>query len=580
MKYRLLVRISVIIIITTTILNIKSLAQCEDCGSRGIVFYEAKMVATLPDTTSGEDGLGWLLFRRAILDCRAAVRENDPNIECIIIRDGGFVYDGNEKTGKFSSGNQAPQGALPMDIKAEYLVTGEVTGRSGSYVFTVNLETAISRKKVVSFSLPFKTFSDVNFENNLGTIAGIKGLSPISEKIKQFEEEQRQNIPEIAIKPNSIEVLPEQESVKINKKTGVSFRLIDCDGKPLAGRKILLNGGEAIGERLPASTKGRFLIDEVITDDKGEATAEFKAGSKAGIAQLKVYFVYSTPWGDQRYASGNAKLEIESEPITELVGEIVANEHTHIVQTHEGKKVNETTISSTSISSMDYSIIRGRLETLQDIDMFNRIISEDVSFGILHGSTLKDAIDEPTNIKTSGKTEIYSEKDGKLKLVERSSFEAASNGADWNISIEPLNTSVNEVPLAAVQQKYCVTSMMSGNVRLFTSNGKYKTNGITTGIRMNDFGEMENFSEEFSPNSAVVFPEFRNRKPVKLEEEVIEPMAINNNQALTEYLLDPNGIFTVSVNGKRTSDYNGERVEYTTTITITMWPEGTADDGE
>jgi hypothetical protein len=261
-----------------------------------------------------------------------------------------------------------------------------------------------------------------------------------------------------------------------------------------------------------------------------------------------------------------------------MVGEIVANEHTKITRMHEGKKVYDATYSSTSSSSMNYSIERGRLETMQDIEMFNRVITEGVMYGILHGKTLEDALGEPTNIKASGTTEIWNEHEGKLRLTERSTYNAISDGCDWNIAIEPYNTSTNEVPLHALKQTYCVTSMMTGNIRLFTSGGKYKTSGTTTGIRRSYLDELENFSEEFTPQSGITFPEMRDRKPTIDEGLIIEPMVVTNTDELTEYLFNPEGIFTLTVNGKRISDYNGERTEYNTTMTIKMWPEGTPEE--
>jgi hypothetical protein len=196
----------------------------------------------------------------------------------------------------------------------------------------------------------------------------------------------------------------------------------------------------------------------------------------------------------------------------------------------------------------------------------------------LHGKTLEDALGEPTNIKASGTTEIWNEHEGKLRLTERSSYNAISDGCDWNIAIEPYNTSTNEVPLHALKQTYCVTSMMTGNIRLFTSGGKYKTSGTTTGIRRSYLDELENFSEEFTPQSGITFPEMRDRKPTIDEGLIIEPMVVTNTDELTEYLFNPEGIFTLTVNGKRISDYNGERTEYNTTMTIKMWPEGTPEE--
>lgn len=257
-----------------------------------------------------------------------------------------------------------------------------------------------------------------------------------------------------------------------------------------------------------------------------------------------------------------------------MIGEVVATEYTHITRFRDGKKVYDLVSSSTSRSTMSYNIISTRLQTLQDIEMFNRVIAEDLRYWILTGITLEDANGEPTTIKSSGTTEEWSERADKLVLNEKSSFDAISDCYDWNISIEPYNTSVNEVPLAAIQQTYCVTSS-SGNARLYTSGGKYKITGVTTGIRRNDMNEMENFTDN-EPDTPI--PAFYDRKPTLTENYRTEPLVINNTKELTEYLFNPKGIYTLVVNGKTLKEDESERNEYTATITITMWPEGTVAD--
>ena len=166
-----------------------------------------------------------------------------------------------------------------------YLMTGSITNNGTSCQLHVEVQTACSRKVVITAQTNFSLSS---VSGNVSNIAQqiVAKLSPLADKIKKFELSERQQAKELSLYPVSwgdpIKVTPQKKILKAGESTSFTIEVKDCDGIPLAGREVFFNESTFEGFKVPGTTGGTVTPANVITDANGIAKATFtlKAGSK------------------------------------------------------------------------------------------------------------------------------------------------------------------------------------------------------------------------------------------------------------------------------------------------------------
>ncbi|HEX3166793.1 MAG TPA: Ig-like domain-containing protein [Chitinophagaceae bacterium] len=167
----------------------------------------------------------------------------------------------------------------------DYLLTGSITNNGTSCQLQVEVQTACSRKTVVTGQINFSLLSVSGNVSNIAHQVVIQ-LSPLADKIKKFELTERQQARELSLFPVSwadpIKITPQKKIVKAGETTAFTIEVKDCDGIPLAGREVLFNETTFEGFKIPGAIGGTVTPAKVVTDANGIAKATFtlKAGSK------------------------------------------------------------------------------------------------------------------------------------------------------------------------------------------------------------------------------------------------------------------------------------------------------------
>ena len=166
-----------------------------------------------------------------------------------------------------------------------YLLTGSITNNGTSCQLQVEVQTACNRKTVVTGQINFSLLSvTANVSNIVQQV--VAQLSPLADKIKDFELKERQTAQELSLYPVSwedpIKITPQKKTLKTGESTSFTIEVKDCDGKPLAGRDVLFTETTFDEMKIPGTIGGTVSPAKVITDANGIAKATFtlKAGSK------------------------------------------------------------------------------------------------------------------------------------------------------------------------------------------------------------------------------------------------------------------------------------------------------------
>ena|GEM_PF-3580152 len=551
--------------------------QCAKCQTFGVTVFNTDIKIAQPNDP--QFLLGWNYLRnQCVVRLRQSIRENEVNPDCIRIYDGSIVHGGNGET-SLNSQNTAPTGSLPGSSNGHYLIWSEANQSTGAYSISFFLKTSKSREVVKSFTRTFTDFSELGVsQNDIGKNAGFQAFSPLSMIIRSFETRKRKEDKGIAIEANPIEVLPHAKSIKKEEKVTVAFRLTDCDGEVLPGRKILLHGGSAIGETLVPPTLGQFEESEVVTDDKGVAKATFVAGKQKGKANIRVYYTYTAPFGEERYTSGEATINIEGEPVTALIGEIEINSTTKtgnptILSPETSKSVAQTF----TISSLNLTIIPERIKSInKSKEVLQAALTETDQFEVVSGKTMVNKGGEPTIVRAESTYSQYDLCDGKLEVSRSGKIKGYSNGFDISVGIAlERGVETGNMTISSLSPKYCLLVRLGSNSRQLFQTAKYKTSGDDKGQKRDyPCADLTSFSEPLDPKATLPFEGISSTIRVNDTEnhEFIVPMSIANSKQLEQYLLNPQGIFTIVTNGtyiKR--DYEEKEIKVHSKLMI--WPK-------
>ena len=180
----------------------------------------------------------------------------------------------------------------------DYLITGFVKPAGAGYIMHIELQTACSRKTVAFAEVPFQSSASSDYTMSIVQQALAK-LSPLTEKIKQFELKEREKDDKVAfasMETDEIKIKPKKRNLGVGEQTELEITMQDCDGHPLGNREIVFTKGSIEGMAIPGTTGGTVTPERVITDAGGKAKATFKMGT-AKSAMINAHHLHNKPIG-------------------------------------------------------------------------------------------------------------------------------------------------------------------------------------------------------------------------------------------------------------------------------------------
>ncbi|MBU1099102.1 MAG: Ig-like domain-containing protein [Bacteroidetes bacterium] len=389
---------------------------------------------------------------------------------------------------------------------------------------------------------------------------------------RNYEKEKRENNRDVNIYIDKFIVTPEKSKVKKGEEIEVEFKLVDCDGTPLPGREVLLQGGTFGGSSLARSTNGRFLNSTAVTNDQGIAKVKFKSGISPGKAVLRTYHKYFKPSGEEYCAYGEAEIEVKKERPDKYLGKMKATVTTHTASPNFSEPVEEKKTESTYFSFMEMQSSCGSIENLSKPEFRGNIFQTGVQYPVFWGITARTDLGEPNKVKTTIKTKTYDEQFGDFQLFYEGTIEGESNGYDWNFTVFPYLRQGTGIQSIDTKSQYCVKLYMTGNMRLHT-DPKYKTTGRVHGRKRIDVNKFEDVSETIDEDSYLGVAQCDCDPQVQSDEQHVLPLIMQNPRSFEEFLLDPEGTFTLDLSGRWYQQGGGvEEAETTIEVKIDFTP--------
>ncbi len=313
---------SILFLVLMTGLRLTVFAQaCDECSLPRVALYDCFI--DVPRPADDPDAIiAWQTLYWPAAASRGYIRANDPTKNCLVWRDGAMINALELQNGKLKFGpeysNLPPSGPINS---IDYLITSKVESRGNNYVFTLFLETAESREIVKTVDVEFE--ANVDGAENAGKQAAMK-MMPLFETIRKFEIDKRNSDVNVAIldigSNEIITIKPEKSLVDMGETIDMEIKMEDCDGVPLANRRIVFNDTtvqlKSYTPEMPLKgTRGGEITPRVaITDEAGKVTVQFKAGNKAGFGQIVAWFPHQKPCGRADAFMGSAIVLINPLP--------------------------------------------------------------------------------------------------------------------------------------------------------------------------------------------------------------------------------------------------------------------------
>lgn len=270
-------------------------AACDQCPKPGVALYDLDVQVPVDTSSASALSQWWKLHFAA-----GWVAGTVGGDRCANFSDGAMFSDtsgapSSTLTIGVGHSHLAPSGPILLSSH-DYLLTGSIASSGGGYQMNLKLETTCSREVAASVS---GTFASPSEASATAVRLATQAFTPLSDKIREFEKQKRDADPEVAIDvcKDAFQIVPSKTSAAPSETLPVTISLKDCDGTPLAGRKILLMGGSFKGSSLAPSTNGVFTQTEVTTDGQGKATVDYTTGPSQGLSVPRVHFVYKSPAG-------------------------------------------------------------------------------------------------------------------------------------------------------------------------------------------------------------------------------------------------------------------------------------------
>jgi len=180
-----------------------------------------------------------------------------------------------------------PNIASDLSVYGNYLMTGNIQKSGEGYLMHIEIQTSCSRKIVAAVDVPFQLSTLAGNVNSVAQQA-VAQISPLHEKIRKFEIEERQrdkSLSLLSVNFEPIKITAVKPTLKPGESTEFTIELKDCDGKPIANREILFSQSSFGGLKIHGTLGGSVSPLKLITDANGVAKGRFtlKAGAKEAI---------------------------------------------------------------------------------------------------------------------------------------------------------------------------------------------------------------------------------------------------------------------------------------------------------
>jgi hypothetical protein len=274
--------------------------QCGNCKQTpSVANYDLEVQVPKPDVNNlkNNEWLEWLQLFWLSKQANATLFQNNKNcirftqpVDAIISSESFTTKDGIEVPPLLEENEMIKVGEtytnLPpsCDVSrfGNYITTGYVKKSGDGYVMHLEIQAACSRKTVAAADVPFQLSASGQNSINIGQQA-VAQLSPLIEKIKQFELKERQENKKAALEggtEDAITIKPKKRILVAGEQTELEITMKDCDGEPLANREIVFTKATLNGMPMSAGTTGGTVTASTVTTDAGgKAKASFKMGS-------------------------------------------------------------------------------------------------------------------------------------------------------------------------------------------------------------------------------------------------------------------------------------------------------------
>jgi|GEM_PF-5320012 len=255
--------------------------NCEKCKTRKLIVYDNDVQVLPTDSTSYTSMTNFLKLYTLAEGFYDYFKNTESTKDCYFTWHMiyGFIDTMTIKSNLsvLSEAIRPPTGSE----SADYIINCSVAGSNGAFTVNMNLETAISNEVVQTIIGPYDYSEDPMVRGR--NIAS--SMAPLYLFMMSFEEKKRDQGDPWAIFPKVV-LTPDKTLLNENESTNVKIVLTDCDGTLLKNRKLDLD------------VEGGTLDNtSVTTDENGEATVKFTAGSSPGVALMNATYSYKHPTG-------------------------------------------------------------------------------------------------------------------------------------------------------------------------------------------------------------------------------------------------------------------------------------------
>ena len=291
--------------------------QCGNCKQTpAVALYDLDVQVPKPEL-KGEKTEGWLEWQQLFWVAKHlnATLYKD-NQACV-----RFTQPASSDDEELKVGHTYTNLPLSNDVSqyGNYIITGTINKSGSAYVVHVEIQSACTRKTVTAADVPFQLSAESSNTMKVANEAAGK-LSPLIEKIKKFELEERSKNQKFAVAADIdlIKITPAKTKLVAGQQTEFTLELKDCDGTVLAGREIVFTSGNIGGGKMPGTIGGIVTPAKVITDASGRAKANFKMTATAGKpAIINAHSITQTPLNCEGVLFGD--VQIDALPVYKII---------------------------------------------------------------------------------------------------------------------------------------------------------------------------------------------------------------------------------------------------------------------
>ncbi len=300
------------------LLQLESFAQeweCEECPRRSIGLFDCDVQVLQPSWGDSLSLNDWLEFNFIAGGIHEEMIYNDPSRDCLSFYDGQFVlqaenmpdFDSMSYQINYNWQNLPEPGPVSY---VDYIIYAELSQSGTDYFLTVYLEAGKTRELAAVNTIQYNlSLSGVQNGKN-----ALQSLMPLMEKIREFEKQKRNEMPNVAIDAN-LEVKSEKSYLNTNESTQIRLLLKDCDDFKLHNREIHLT-----------TSSGSLSSYSVNTDQDGEAQVIFTAGNSPAWVEIYAEHSFYYPQGTGTFGAADEKfISVQKSPVDVWDFKVTAN---------------------------------------------------------------------------------------------------------------------------------------------------------------------------------------------------------------------------------------------------------------